>query len=196
MKDNYNDDDTNINNETFTKILCAVLLLIAVLALLIGTSGCTSERWAVRNIGKVVAYQPAVFAREAANRIPARIIDSTRVEYREGKAVYHVDTVTVDCDSFLIASKSRELNPTVSKMERVRIPCPPSYIRTDTFYVNHYRVTVDQVALNAAVLERDKAIANEKEAKDGMHKWRSWALWTWILIAATVAVILLIKKVF
>jgi len=192
MKDNYNDDDININNETFTKILCAVLLLIAILALLIGTSGCTSERWAVRKIGKVVAYQPAVFAREAANRIPARIIDSTRVEYREGKAVYHVDTVTVDCDSILhqFAGVGNMITKTV------RVPCPPSYIRTDTFYVNHYRVTVDQGALNAATLERDKAIANEKEAKDGMQKWRSWALWTWILIAAAVGVILLIKKVF
>ena len=73
------------------------------------------------------------YAKQCNKRFP--VIESTKevIKYTKGKTDSFVQTITIDCDSAILALKvdtATKSKPYLQKI--VKVPCPPSYYRVDT----------------------------------------------------------------
>lgn len=122
-------------------------------------------------LAKIEARHPLEAASFCATRYPVRIIDSTREIYLPGQTVYIPgETIEADC-------------PASPEPVKIKVPCPPSSTRVDTFNKEHHRTEESTAALEAAQLQheqqlaaKEKALQKEKQRADrlwdGRNTWR------------------------
>lgn len=100
------------------------------LALLLCLTSCYTQKWASKKIGKVAYEQPIILAQECLSRFPSKDSIHESIEYIQGATVLNYDTVEIKCDTVQLPSKI------------IRIPCPPSKVRVDTF--REEKITTEQ----------------------------------------------------
>lgn len=165
------------------------LKTFAALMLLCLLVGCYGPKKARQQVVKAQANYPAVLAKICADAYPVRVIDSTRTEYLPGQVITKTDTVEADCP------------PNASgEVIRVKVPCPPSTNRVDTFMSVQFRQVENTAKIVALEAERDAAVADvasEKSRGDRLEKgrntWRFIGLGSLALIA--VAIVLKVKRI-
>lgn len=148
--------------------------LIKILLVTILFSSCYNYKVAKRQIFKAYGKYPSMTAEISSVLFPPK--DSTIIltKYVQGKT----DTVTqttiiVNCDSLVSKKKDIPLLNT----SYVKLKCPPSTIRTDTF-IDHQYHTVENTAkvfsLNSQLQDMKTELAITKQKSKGYKKWLTW----------------------
>jgi len=96
-----------------------------ILILILFLTSCHTFKWAEKGITKRDNKYPEIVASICVNRFNP--IDSVKeiTKYLPGEVIYKYDSIQVNCDSLKKANPLKPLN--------VKIPCPPSITRIDTF---------------------------------------------------------------
>ena len=96
-----------------------------ILVLIFLLTSCHTYKWAEKGINKRDQKFPEIIASICSSRYNP--IDSIKeiTKYLPGEIIYKHDSIRVNCDSL------KQLNP--NKPLTVKLPCPPSVLKTDTF---------------------------------------------------------------
>lgn len=139
---------------------------MSLLALLLCLSGCYTQRRAERQVYKAHLRYRQVTAQycNAVFDPVVHVVDS--YIYRPGAAIFHTDTVAINCDSVVAMAPLQPI---------VKLPCPPCASRTDTVY----RMVRTQVENRAriALLEQERSGLQQELAKSrAKYKMLLWPL--------------------
>ena len=104
-----------------------------ILLLLLFLTSCHTFKWAEKGINKRDNKFPEIVASICSSRYNP--IDSVReiTKYLPGKIVYKYDSILVNCDSLKRLSPNKPLT--------IKIPCPPSILKTDTIFKDREVIT-------------------------------------------------------
>ena len=177
-------------------------ITVAFLLLLIlwSMSGCNTPNRARRAVTKWQALQPGVMAAHCSNVYPIREWETVREKITPGATVYVPgDTVVVDCDSVIKHhTEKREKYSQVFRknIHTVRVPCPPSSTRVDTFTRDVERVQENTAAIAACKAEVTEWKDSATRYRNGRNNWRIVGLSTSLLIVAVVGLRFLKPKLF
>ena len=106
--------------------------------LLILLSSCYTEKRARIHVNKAHSVHPVVVAEACASLYPVKDSIVIKKEYIQGKSDTLLQFVEVNCDSVI--------HDTIPGNDRIiRMPCPPSIKRVDTF-IDHQYHTVENTA--------------------------------------------------
>lgn len=171
--------------------VCALVLLMALLSML---QGCSPAKRAIKHLNKGYALDELVAAKKCAMWFPIQETIKDSIVYTKGETQYRYDTVTVDCDSVVSATKKNQSLPSGAKVNQVKVPCPPCPLSVDT--IRHYNRIIEQDTRQMAIMQADidlyKSLAAkwEKKAEEvqkGKASWRIAAMVGWVLIMGLVA---------
>lgn len=129
-------------------------------------------------VSSIGCNAPQRLAKKCAALYPNSVVEKTVTEYKQGKTDTVDNYVLVNCDSVVAANKTQSQHSAKSLQSSiVRVPCPPTLIRVDTF---------NQLTTKTITNTASFAALNNAEA--GLKKWRTRALITWGILALIIGV--------
>lgn len=113
--------------------------------LLLLLTSCQTVKWAEKGIYKRHLKYPWIVESICATQYNPVDSVSTVSDFIEGETKFIYDTITINCDSIKNSSTTN----------KVKVPCPPSKLRVDTFYEKRFVSNTNKVALLLMQKSRD-----------------------------------------
>lgn len=113
--------------------------------LLLLLTSCQTVKWAEKGIYKRHLKYPWIVESICATQYDPIDSISTTTDFIEGETKFVHDTITIDCDSV----------KNVSNTTIIKVPCPPSKSRVDTFYKEKFVSNTNKAALLLMQKSRD-----------------------------------------
>lgn len=161
------------NNAPFYKVMATAILIATILAYLVLTAGCYTEKKANRQVVKAYAEYPDLVNHYCGQWNDPIVMTRDSFIYKPGRILHipgKTQYVEVDCDSVVRNAK---------KTAKVQIPCTTDTIRiTDTVYRSRESTEVNRAKERALEAEvRELTIDKAK-----LQKAFSIAMWCVVLL--------------
>jgi len=176
------------------KIIAFLFAFIA-MAWIMLLSSCYTVKVAEKQSIKAKVHYPEKVAELHSVWFPFAEIIRDSIIYKNGDTTWRYDTVTVDCDSVISATKK---NVSSGKRHIVNLACPPCpIVNADSIFyyriviqenkaaLEHKDLQIDYLSEELAQCKTDKAVA-----EDRLSFWKKWAI-----LASIAALVLAVWKV-